>query len=40
MLIDRPMTVQPHPVSKLNTVAQIVLAGLVLGSLGFKFDAG
>jgi cardiolipin synthase len=40
MLIDRPMAVRPHPVSKLNTVAQIVLAGTVLGSLGLNFDAG
>ena len=40
MLMDRPMAVRPHPVSKLNTVAQIVLAGLVLGSLGLKFNAG
>ncbi len=40
MLIDRPMPVRPHPVSKLNTVAQILLAGLVLGSLGLNFDAG
>lgn len=40
MLIDRPMPVRPHPVSKLNTVAQILLAGLVLGSLGLNFDPG
>jgi cardiolipin synthase (CMP-forming) len=40
LLMNRPMAVKPHPVSKLNTVAQIVLAGLVLASLGFKFDAG
>ena len=40
MLMARPMAVRPHPVSKLNTVAQIVLAGLVLASLGLKFDAG
>lgn len=40
MLINRPMPVRPHPVSKLNTVAQIVLAGVALGSLGFSFDAG
>ncbi len=40
LLMDRPMAVRPHPVSKLNTVAQIVLAGLALASLGFKFDAG
>lgn len=40
MLIDRPMPVRPHPVSKLNTVAQIVLAGTVLGSLGLNFEVG
>jgi cardiolipin synthase len=40
MMIDRPMPVRPHPVSKLNTVAQIVLAGTVLGSLGLGFDPG
>ncbi len=40
MLMARPMPVRPHPVSKLNTVAQIVLAGTVLGSLGLNFDAG
>jgi cardiolipin synthase (CMP-forming) len=40
MLIDRPMPVRPHPVSKLNTVAQILLAGTVLASLGIPFDAG
>ncbi len=40
MLIDRPMPIRPHPVSKLNTVAQIVLAGLVLAALGFQFNAG
>jgi cardiolipin synthase (CMP-forming) len=40
MLMARPMAVRPHPVSKLNTVAQIVLAGTVLGSLGLNFDAG
>jgi cardiolipin synthase len=40
MLINRPMPVRPHPVSKLNTVAQIVLAATVLGSLGMHFDAG
>jgi cardiolipin synthase len=40
MLINRPMPVRPHPVSKLNTVAQIALAAVALGSLGLKFDAG
>jgi cardiolipin synthase len=39
-LIGRPMPVKPHPVSKLNTAAQIVLAGLVLAAHGFHFDAG
>ena len=39
-LVGRPMAVKPLPVSKLNTAAQIVLAGLVLAALGFDFDAG
>ncbi len=39
-LIGRPMEVRPHPVSKLNTVAQIVFACLVLGSLAFRVDLG
>jgi cardiolipin synthase len=39
-LLDRPMAVNPLPVSKLNTVVQIVFACLVLASLGFGFDAG
>ena len=39
-LIGRPMQVKPLLVSKLNTVAQIVFACLVLASLGFRFDAG
>ena len=34
------MPVRPHPVSKLNTVAQIALAAVTLGSLGLKFDVG
>lgn len=38
-LVDRPLRLKPHIVSKLNTVAQIVLALLVLASLGFGFDA-
>ena len=37
-LIAKPVTVKPHPISKLNTVAQIVFAGLVLASLGFKWE--
>jgi cardiolipin synthase len=39
-LIGRPVSVKPHPVSKLNTAAQLLLVGLVLASLGFGFDAG
>jgi cardiolipin synthase len=37
--LERPMTVKPLWVSKLNTAAQIVFACLVLASLGFDFDA-
>ncbi len=40
MLIDRPMPVRPHPVSKANTLAQILLAGTVLGSFGLNVSAG
>jgi cardiolipin synthase len=39
-LMDRPLAIRPLLVSKLNTVAQIVFAGLVLGSLGLAFDLG
>jgi cardiolipin synthase len=39
-LVGRPMAVRPLPVSKLNTVVQIFLAGLVLAARGFNFDAG
>ena len=38
-LVGKPVTLKPHPVSKLNTVAQILLALLVLAALGFGFDA-
>ena len=38
-LVDKPVALKPLAVSKLNTVAQIVLALVVLGALGFKFDA-
>jgi cardiolipin synthase len=34
------MPVRPHPVSKLNTAVQILLAVLVLAEKGFGFDAG
>lgn len=39
-LVDKPLPVRPLLVSKLNTVAQIVFAGLVLASLGLGFAAG
>jgi cardiolipin synthase len=39
-LVDKPVAVKPLLVSKLNTAAQIVFAGLVLGSLGLAFNPG
>ena len=39
-LVDKPVSVRPLLVSKLNTAAQILFAGLVLGSLGLRFDPG
>ncbi len=38
-LIGSPIKVKPLLVSKLNTVAQIVFATVVLGSLGFNIEA-
>jgi cardiolipin synthase len=38
-LIGKPVALKPLAVSKLNTVAQILLALVVLSSLGFAFDA-
>ena len=38
-LVGNPVVVKPLLVSKLNTVAQIVFACLVLAALGFGFDA-
>lgn len=37
-LMDRPVPITPLMVSKANTTAQIVLAALVLGALGFGID--
>jgi cardiolipin synthase len=37
-LIDRPVAIRPHVVSKLNTGVQIVFACLVLASQGFNYD--
>lgn len=39
-VVGRPVPVRPLLVSKLNTVAQILFAGIVLGSLGIGFNAG
>ena len=39
-LVGRPMPVRPLLVSKANTVAQILLAALVLAEHAFNFDAG
>ena len=39
-VIGKPVSVKPHIVSKLNTAAQLLLVALVLGALGFGFDAG
>jgi cardiolipin synthase len=38
-LVDRPVPLKPLRVSKINTVAQIVLALLVIAALAFEFDA-
>jgi cardiolipin synthase len=38
-LVDKPVALKPLMVSKLNTVAQIVLALLVLAALGLGFEA-
>ena len=39
-LLGNPLKIRPLLVSKLNTVAQILFACVVLGSLGFHFDVG
>jgi cardiolipin synthase len=36
-LFDKPVAMKPSMVSKLNTVAQVAFAALVLASLGFDF---
>jgi len=38
-LVDKPVPLKPLLVSKLNTVAQIALALVVLAALGFGFNA-
>jgi cardiolipin synthase len=39
-IVGKPLTIQPLVVSKLNTLAQILLATLVLASNGFNFNPG
>jgi cardiolipin synthase (CMP-forming) len=38
-LVDKPVPLKPLPVSKLNTVAQIALACVIMAAVGFDFDA-
>jgi cardiolipin synthase (CMP-forming) len=38
--LGRPLEARPLTVSKLNTAAQIIFAGLVLGSLGLGINVG
>ncbi|MFY9733971.1 MAG: CDP-alcohol phosphatidyltransferase family protein [Rhodoplanes sp.] len=40
LLVGKPVKIRPLYVSKLNTVAQIVFASVILGSLAFAFDPG
>lgn len=37
-LIERPLPIEPLKISKLNTFAQILFAGVVLGARGFGLD--
>ncbi len=37
-MLGMAITMQPHMVSKVNTTAQIILAALVLGGLGFELE--
>jgi cardiolipin synthase len=39
-LFDRPVAMKPSMVSKLNTVAQVAFAALVLAALAFGFKPG
>jgi len=38
-LVDRPVAIRPHIISKLNTGVQLLFACLVLASQGYQFDA-
>ena len=39
-IVRKPIAIKPHPVSKANTAAQLLLLALVLAALGFGFEAG
>ena len=39
-MLDQPMEMRPLIISKLNTVVQIVLAGVVLGDLALELELG
>lgn len=39
-LIDKPLPIDPLKISKLNTLAQILFAGLVLAANGYALDLG
>ena len=39
-LIDRPFPIDPLKISKLNTLAQLLFAALVLGARGYGLDLG
>ncbi len=38
-LLDKPLTMKPLPISKVNTAVQIAFAGLVLGALSINLNA-
>ena len=38
-LVGRPLPMKPLTVSKLNTAAQLIFAGVVLATLGLRFEA-
>jgi cardiolipin synthase len=39
-VVGKPLTIQPFVISKLNTIAQVVFAALVLAASGFDFNLG
>ncbi len=39
-IIDQPMAMQPHVISKANTASQLILAAFVLADEGFRLELG